>query len=90
MIRVSVALGVLALLATSCAVGVRQPASLVTETTAVMNGNVLSTTGGPGSYEFRYGPSRQHDLAHTRYAYRLRGGGVGAGVRAGHRPRARD
>jgi hypothetical protein len=38
-------------------VGVRAPASLVSETTATLNGSVLSTTGGPGSYDFGYGPT---------------------------------
>ena len=55
--RSALALCLLALVATSCAVGVREPASLVSETTATLNGSVLSTTGGPGSYEFRYSPT---------------------------------
>ena len=39
----------------SCAVGVRQPASEVTKTGATLNGTVLSTTGGAGSWYFEYG-----------------------------------
>ena len=55
--RFLLALCALALIASSCGVGVRQPASEITETSATLNGNVLSTTGGPGSYEFRYSPT---------------------------------
>ena len=40
-----------------CAVGVRQPATEVTETGATLNGKVLSTTGGPGSWHIEYGPT---------------------------------
>jgi hypothetical protein len=41
----------------SCAVGVRQPATEITLNGAVLNGKVLSTTGGPGSYYVEYGPT---------------------------------
>jgi hypothetical protein len=41
--------------ASSCAVGVRQPATSITQTGATLNGKVLSTTGGPGSYYIEYG-----------------------------------
>jgi hypothetical protein len=41
----------------SCAVGVREPASEITETGATLNGQALSTTGGQGSYFIRYGPT---------------------------------
>jgi len=40
-----------------CAVGVRQPATDITDTIATLNGKVLSTTGGPGSWYFEYGPT---------------------------------
>jgi hypothetical protein len=43
------------LVASGCAVGVRQPASDVTKTTATLNGTVLSTTGGAGEWYFEYG-----------------------------------
>jgi hypothetical protein len=46
-----------ALTASSCAVGVRQPATDITDTSAVLNGKVLSTTGGPGSWYIEYGPT---------------------------------
>jgi hypothetical protein len=39
-----------AVVVSSCAVGVRQPATNITTTGATLNGKVLSTTGGPGSY----------------------------------------
>jgi hypothetical protein len=41
----------------SCAVGVRQPATEITMTSATLNGRVLSTTGGPGSWYIEYGLS---------------------------------
>jgi hypothetical protein len=41
----------------SCAVGVRQPATDITATSATLNGKVLSTTGGPGSWYIEYGPT---------------------------------
>jgi hypothetical protein len=44
-----------ALAVSSCAVGVRGPASELTDTSAVMNGTAVSTTGGPGSYFVKYG-----------------------------------
>jgi hypothetical protein len=44
-----------ALAVSSCAVGVRRPASDITDTSAVMNGTAVSTTGGPGSYFVKYG-----------------------------------
>jgi hypothetical protein len=46
---------VVGLVVSSCAVGVRQPASEVTKTSATLNGNVFSTTGGAGSWYFEYG-----------------------------------
>ena len=42
--------------------GVRQPATDVTKTTAVLNGKVLSTTGGRGSYFIEYGPDTAREL----------------------------
>lgn len=54
-------LGVLAVpaatLLSACAVGVRQPAGDITTTSATLNGKVLSTTGGAGSYYIEYGPT---------------------------------
>ena len=41
---------VVGVVVSSCAVGVRQPASEITKTSATLNGDVLSTTGGPGSW----------------------------------------
>jgi hypothetical protein len=50
------ALCVLGLLASSCGVGVRQPASGITETSATLNGKAVSTAGeGSGSYFFLWG-----------------------------------
>ena len=49
-----VAVGVMV---SSCAVGVRQPATGITPTSATLNGKVLSTTGGPGSWYIEYGPT---------------------------------
>jgi hypothetical protein len=46
-----------AILLSACAVGVRQPATDITKTSAVLNGKALSTTGGPGSYHIEYGPT---------------------------------
>jgi hypothetical protein len=53
--RLPLTLAVLCVAISSCAVGVRQPATEVTETSAVLNGKVVSTTGGPGSYYISYG-----------------------------------
>ena len=39
----------------SCAVGVRHLPTSVTTTSATLNGKVLSTTGGPGSWYIEYG-----------------------------------
>jgi hypothetical protein len=39
----------------SCAVGIRQPAAAITGSGATLNGKVLSTTGGPGSWYIEYG-----------------------------------
>jgi hypothetical protein len=46
---------VVGVVVSSCAVGVRKPASAITETSAVLRGDVLSTTGGTGSYYIEYG-----------------------------------
>jgi len=46
-----------AVVGSGCAVGVRQPASNVTGNSATLNGKVLSTTGGAGSYFIEYGPT---------------------------------
>jgi hypothetical protein len=51
------ALSLIAVAGTGCAVGVRQPATNVTDTGATLNGTVLSTTGGPGSWYIEYGPT---------------------------------
>jgi hypothetical protein len=48
---------VVAVVVSSCGVGVRQPATNITDTSATLNGKVLSTTGGPGSYYIEYGPT---------------------------------
>jgi hypothetical protein len=48
---------VVGVVVSSCAVGVRQPATEITDTSAVLNGKVLSTTGGPGSWYIEYGPT---------------------------------
>ncbi len=46
---------VVGVVVSSCAVGVRQPATNIAATTATLNGKVLSTTGGPGSWYLEYG-----------------------------------
>ena len=46
---------VVAVVVSSCAVGVRGPATEVGKTSATLNGKVLSTTGGPGSWFIEYG-----------------------------------
>jgi hypothetical protein len=48
---------VVAVVVSSCAVGVRDSATEVTKTGATLNGKVLSTTGGPGSWYIEYGPT---------------------------------
>ena len=48
---------VVGVVVSSCAVGVRQPATEITTTSATLNGKVLSTTGGPGSWYIEYGPT---------------------------------
>jgi hypothetical protein len=48
---------VVGLVVSSCAVGVREPATEITTTSAVLNGKVLSSTGGPGSWYIEYGPT---------------------------------
>jgi hypothetical protein len=55
--RVSPVLCILAmaLAVSSCAVGVRQPASEIGDTSATLNGKALSSTGGAGSWFIRYG-----------------------------------
>jgi hypothetical protein len=55
--RVLLVLSTLAcgVVASSCAVGVRQPATAISETSATLNGTVLSTTGGQGSFYIEYG-----------------------------------
>lgn len=45
------------LVVSSCAVGVRGSATEVTTTSATLNGKVLSSTGGPGSWYIEYGPT---------------------------------
>jgi hypothetical protein len=54
-VRPFVVLSVLALAISGCAVGVRFPATAVTGDGATLNGKVLSTSGGPGSWFFEYG-----------------------------------
>jgi hypothetical protein len=46
---------VLVLALASCGVGVRLPATDVTETSATLNGKAVSTVGGSGTYFFVYG-----------------------------------
>jgi|EndMetStandDraft_8_1072994.scaffolds.fasta_scaffold322191_2 hypothetical protein len=48
---------VVGVVVSSCAVGVRQPATNITTTGATLNGMVLSTTGGAGSWFIEYGPT---------------------------------
>jgi hypothetical protein len=48
---------VVGVVVSSCAVGVRGPATDITKTSATLNGKVLSTTGGPGSWYIEYGPT---------------------------------
>ena len=57
--RVALALSavVAGVVVSSCAVGVRGPATDITDTSAVLDGAVLSTTGGPGSWYIEYGPT---------------------------------
>jgi hypothetical protein len=55
--KLSLAAIAAALVLTSCAVGVRGPASDIGDTSVVMNGEVFSSTGGPGSWFIRYGTS---------------------------------
>ncbi len=45
------------LVVSSCAVGVRDSPTEVTKTSATLNGKVLSSTGGPGSWYIEYGPT---------------------------------
>ena len=40
-----------------CALGIPRPATQITKTSATLNGEVLSTTGGPGSWYIEYGTS---------------------------------
>jgi hypothetical protein len=56
--RVLFALCLIAVAGTGCAVGVREPATDITDTSATLNGKVLSTTGGPGSWYIEYGPTQ--------------------------------
>jgi hypothetical protein len=51
---------VVGLVVSSCAVGVRQPATEVAPNSAVLNGKVLSSTGGPGSWYIEYGQTAAH------------------------------
>ncbi len=51
----AVSVVVLAFAVSSCAVGVRKPATYVTDISATLNGNVLSVDGGPGRYYIEYG-----------------------------------
>lgn len=48
---------VAAVAVSSCAVGVRGPATEIATTSAVLNGSVVSTAGGSGSYYIEYGPT---------------------------------
>jgi hypothetical protein len=48
---------VVAVAVSSCAVGVRRAPTLLGATSATLNGAVLSTTGGPGSWYIEYGPT---------------------------------
>jgi hypothetical protein len=48
---------VVGVVVSSCAVGVRQPATSITATSATLHGKVLSTSGGPGSWYIEYGPT---------------------------------
>ena len=48
---------VVGMVVSSCAVGIRQAATEITTTSATLNGKVLSTTGGPGSWYIEYGPT---------------------------------
>ena len=41
----------------SCAVGVREAATEITQTSATLNGKVFSSTGGTGSWYIEYGPT---------------------------------
>jgi hypothetical protein len=54
-LALALAATVAGLVVSSCAVGVRQPATSITATSATLNGKVLSTSGGPGSYFIEYG-----------------------------------
>jgi hypothetical protein len=65
--RLILALSVLALVVSSCAIGVRKAPSEVTETTATLNGNAVSTIGGPGSYLFFFGPAENAWRATPRH-----------------------
>lgn len=55
--RLGLVLCALALIASSCGVGVRQPATDITETSATLNGKAVSTIGGPGISFFTFGPA---------------------------------
>lgn len=48
---------VVGVVVSSCAVGLRGTATDITDTSAVLDGAVLSTTGGPGSWYIEYGPT---------------------------------
>jgi hypothetical protein len=61
--RLLFALCLIAVAGTGCAVGVRQPATDITDTSATLNGKVLSTTGGPGSWYIEYTGSGVWDPA---------------------------
>jgi hypothetical protein len=52
-------LALVAAFATGCAVGIRGTATEITTNGAVLNGRVVSTTGGHASYYFEYGPGDQ-------------------------------
>jgi hypothetical protein len=59
--RLALALCVMVVVVSSCGIGVRKPASDITETSATLNGNAVSTMGGPGSYFFDWGPAENEE-----------------------------
>ncbi len=58
--RLGLAVCVLGMVVSSCGVGVRQPATDITETSATLNGKAVSTIGGSGTYYFNWGPAENH------------------------------
>ena len=65
--RLILALSVLALVVSSCGIGVRKLPTEITETTATLNGNAVSTIGGPGSYLFLFGPAENAERPTPRH-----------------------